>query len=66
MGINLIKRLFGHTDAHSVRPKRTVDTRRLVARVASGNVALQLGKFITREQIDAKRRDLSSYKFKLV
>lgn len=65
MVINRIKSLFGKTNVYSTRPAKQVDTRRLVARMASGNVSLQLGKFMTREQVDAKRRELSSYHFKL-
>ena len=63
--MDFIKNLFGKTNTYSATQVKKVDTRRLAARMASGNVALQLGKFMTREQVDAKRKELSSYTFKL-
>ena len=38
-------------------------TRRIVRRLARGNVRLQQGKFSTREDLDERRRRAKSYDF---
>ena len=65
MIVDLIQKILGQKDDYSIKEKKNVNTRRLVARVASGNVSLQLGNFITQEQVDAQRERLSRFNFKI-
>lgn len=41
----------------------TFPVRHLVSRYARGNVSLQLGKYVTAQDVDQRRRDLQSYRF---
>ena len=47
---------------HSKEAERETD-RRIVSRLATGNVRLQMGLFSTREEIDEERKKVKSYNF---
>lgn len=65
MTVDLIQKILGQKDDYSIKEKKNVNTRRLVARVSSDNLSLQLGNFITQEEVDLQRERLSRFKFKL-
>ena len=41
-----------------------VDTRSLVAKFSSGNVSLQLGRYATEKDIDARREKVCNYNYR--
>jgi hypothetical protein len=45
-------------------PGMKVDTRAIIAKQSMGNASLQLGKYITEKDIDARREDVCNYDFR--
>ena len=62
--INAFKNAFRSSpNLHSVNSIKEVDVREIVSRTATGNVSLQKGRYLTKEDIAEKRKNLCEYEF---
>lgn len=53
--MNFLKFLFTPT-LKSIPPRREIDQRAIVARLTQGNVRLQLGKYVTAEELEERAK----------
>jgi len=60
--IGALGKLFPKPPIHSKERKKEIE-REIVSRYGRGNASLQLGMYITEEEIEQKKKNLSSYHF---